>query len=93
MWKVYVYGMDLADTESIGGWQLYLKTSNREEARYTFELLETAHGDNVALFCPEEDIDDFDMDRGFDISSNYPCDNYGMSACSTACSRYYQCQA
>lgn len=28
-----------------------------------------------------------------DISSNMPCDTYGMCACSSSCPQYFSCQA
>ena len=51
MWTVYVYGMYLDNIDSIGGWQLYLKTSNYEYATEVYSYLVAGHGDeNVAIY-------------------------------------------
>lgn len=94
MWyEVYVFGMDLADVESEGGWQRYERTNVESFARDIYEKLAIAHGeDNVAYFIDGEEVE-YDWDdttEGYD--SNMPCDTYGPCACSSSCPNYIQCQ-
>ena len=92
MFEIKVFGMDLADVESIGGWQTYEKTTKEAYARDLYEMLATARGeDNVAYYIDGELVE-YDWDVIDDAEMNMPCDTYGMCACSSSCPRYYQCQ-
>jgi len=62
MYRIYVYGMDLADVEyEADGWQLYEETAKEEYALELFKLLSEAHEDDgihVVLLDPDESIED-----------------------------------
>ena len=71
MWRIYVYGMDLADEEYVmDGWQLYEETAKREYAEEIFRLLSEAHGSNVVLLNPDEDIEDIWEEVDYDDYRN-----------------------
>lgn len=94
MFEIKVYGMDLADVESIGGWQSYLKSSNEDYVGEMYENLVISRGeDNVALYLDGNLIDEMLYTVEDDYASNAPCDTYGACACTTSCPYYHTCMA
>lgn len=76
-YEIEVYGLDLENVESLGGWQLYLRTTNYAEAeRVLDELLAELGWDNVTWnwedsmvadkYTPDEEPSDIDSDFGYD---------------------------
>ena len=48
IYDITVFGLDLENVESLGGWQLYLRTTNYAEAERVLDELLTKYGrDNV----------------------------------------------
>lgn len=77
MYDIEVFGLDLENVYSIGGWQLYLRTTNYAEAERVLDELLAKYGwDNVTWdwdnsevaekYAPDEEPADIDSDFGYD---------------------------
>lgn len=105
MYNLYVYGMDLADVESVAGWQRYEGSTVLDHGLMeTARLMATAHGDdNVVLVDgslddgEELDIWSDDYDEYYEVTDddlyggNMHCDTYGVCG-GHSCPNYFRCQ-
>lgn len=82
MYEIEVFGLDLENVESIGGWQSYLRTTNYAEAERVLDEFLTKYGwDNVTWnwdnsevaekYTPDEEPADIDSDFGYDPYMGY----------------------
>lgn len=87
-YEIEVYGLDLENVESLGGWQLYLRTTSYKEAEKVLDDLLSKYGwDNVNWDWDSEVAIEYaseDDEEPSDIDSDFGYDPY-MGCCTYDC--------